>query len=107
MDKTDTPRTNARVEWINKDAIYKAPEQKYECLSGYIALLIGDCMELERDLAAATKRIQELEGALTHISNLRKDADDVRGFVDDPYPKALNAAVSIARAALSPKTEGK
>lgn len=52
----NTPRTDAREQWIKRDMSYKAPEQHAETTARHIALLFDDCRDLEVELGAVTDR---------------------------------------------------
>lgn len=106
MDKTDTPRTDAAE--LDKAEF---SEWGYGA-SGYCAADFA--RTLERDLAAANRRIEVLEGAAKALHallnrNITYDGQDaVLRF--ETHDQAMNHIMDgrdIARAALSPKTEGK
>lgn len=74
MDKIDTPRTNDRLEWIAKDALYKAPEQRDESLQKYLSILAADCKDFERELSASQERVRELEADAARLDYFEAEA---------------------------------
>ena len=75
-DTTETPRTDARMDWIKNDIRYKAPEQIVECHIGYIQMLSGDCAELERENAALRRKLEKM----------REDYHELIMTVGNKYP---------------------
>lgn len=101
-------------KWVNDFAvalvIRKLMQQRNDART-------NDARTIERDLAAATKRVEVLEGALrdagiaAYCQAKEYTRDDVQQMISRVgargWDEARKIASANARAALSPKTEGK
>lgn len=101
MDKTDTPRTDAYEREFNAGSLTNGDVE-----------ILNFARTLERDLAAATKRVEVLEGALRGFEDM-DTVDQGTSYANSMRDKFIKACpeyvgfCELARAALSPKTEGK
>lgn len=55
-----TPRTEKWLEWCNRDAHYKAPEQAYETVCKHVGVMTDFARQLETENAALETALQDL-----------------------------------------------
>lgn len=91
-----TPRTEKWLEWCNRDARYKAPEQAYETVCKHVGVMTDFARQLETENAALIAALEDMTDRFERV------CPDVAGYIDESDVKRIKKA----RAALERARKG-
>lgn len=80
-----TPRTEKWLEWCNRDARYKAPEQAYETVCKHVGVMTDFARQLETENAALVEALAVLVAIADNCQDIqyqRKEIDDARAALE-------------------------